>query len=98
MSQKFYSNYVGHCLRFYARYPKPQLETEANRLNWLACDYALQEFLPNERQMLLDIYSGEKTIAENVCNAARLYGVERKSIWNLIKHLEHTVADIRGLI
>ena len=56
MSRTFYSEYVNHCLRFYARHDRPKFHSEADKHNWAACDSALKSFSDNDRAMLLYIY------------------------------------------
>jgi hypothetical protein len=56
MSRTFYSEYVNHCLRFYARHERPKFHSEADKHNWAACDSALKSFSDNDRAMLLYIY------------------------------------------
>lgn len=63
MSRTFYSEYVNHCLRFYARHDRPKFHSEADKHNWAACDSALKSFSDNDRAMLLYIYREGDTLA-----------------------------------
>lgn len=98
MSRAFYSEYVNHCLRFYARHPKTKFKSEADKQNWAACDNALADFTPKERDMLLTIYRDGDTIPDNVYQMAKAMGVKQDSIWKLIGELERKVAKRRGLL
>ena len=40
----FYSEYVQHCMRFYARHTNPKFRSDADKKNWFACDSALKGF------------------------------------------------------
>lgn len=99
MPKTFYSQYVNHCLRFYTRYPKPKLfRSDADMLNWTACKNALEEFPEQDREMLLTIYRGGDTIADNVYQMSEDKGVAQDYIWKLINNLEYRIAKIRGLL
>lgn len=98
MSRTFYSEYVNHCLRFYARHEKPSFHSDADKKNWLACESALKGFSDNDREMLLTIYRGGDTIPDNVYQLAKSKGIKQDSIWKLIGELERKVAKRRGLL
>lgn len=98
MPRTFYSDYVNHCLRFYARYPKPIFYNEVDKNNWQACDKALTEFTEDDRKMLLGIYADGDTIADNVYKIATERNIKQDSIWKLLNNLEHKVAESRKLI
>lgn len=98
MSRAFYSEYVNHCLRFYARHQKPSFHSAADKNNWLACDSALKGFSDRDREMLLTIYREGDTIPDNVYQMAKTKGIKQDSIWKLINELERKVAKRRGLL
>ncbi len=94
----FYSDYVNHCLRFYARHKEPEFKSEADELNWKACKEALEEFTPKNRETLLSIFENGDTIPDSVYNLSRTLGVKQDSIWKLLSDLERKTAKKRGLI
>jgi hypothetical protein len=98
MSRAFYSEYVNHCLRFYARHQKPTFHSEADKKNWEACEVALREFSTPDREMLLVIYKEGDTIADNVYQMAKSKGIKQDSIWKQVGELERRVAKCRGLL
>lgn len=98
MSRTFYSEYVNHCLRFYARHEKPSFHSDADKNNWLACDSALKGFSDSDREMLLTIYREGDTIPDNVYQMAKTKGIKQDAIWALINSLEKKVAKRRGLL
>ena len=98
MSYEFYSEYVNHCLRFYARYEHPALLSDVDKRNWEACDNALREFTDREQDTLLTIYRGYDTLTDNIYQLARKQGVSQNSIWKLVKVLKKKVAEQRGLL
>lgn len=94
----YYSEFVGHCLRFYASHPDPKFKSEADKKNWYACDNALKGFSDSEREMLTTIYSEGDTIPDNVYQMARKMNVKQDVIWKLLNDLERKVAKRRGLL
>lgn len=98
MARAFYSEYVNHCLRFYARHPKPNFHSAADKNNWSACDNALKGFSDSDREMLLTIYREGDTIPDNIYQMAKERGVKQDSIWKLVNELERKVAKRRGLL
>jgi predicted transcriptional regulator len=94
----FYSDYVNHCLRFYARHKEPEFKSEADKLNWKACEEALEEFTPKNRETLLTIFENGDTIPDSVYTLSKNLGVKQDSIWKLLSDLERKTAKKRGLI
>jgi hypothetical protein len=62
----FYSEYVQHCMKFYARHPNPKFKSSADKLNWNACEAALKGFTAQEQDILLNVYTEGDTIPNNV--------------------------------
>lgn len=98
MARAFYSQYVNHCLRFYARYSNPKFYSESDKHNWAACDYALKEFSDSDREMLLTIYREGDTIGDNIYHMAKSNGMSQDTIWKLVDELKCKVAKRRGLL
>lgn len=94
----FYSDYVQHCMRFYARYTNPEFYNVVDELNWYACDDALKDFADIQRDTLLAIYRSADTIPSNIRNLSVTKGFEQDAIWKLVNSLERKVAEKRGLI
>ena len=94
----FYSDYVQHCMRFYARHPRPQFKSDADKHNWNACESAIKTFADNERDILMAVYREGDTIPDNVYTASIYYNINQDIIWKLIKELERKVAKRRGLL
>ena len=94
----FYSEYIQHCMRFYARHPHPIFRSEADKKNWLACDSAMRVLNANERDMLLKVYTEGDTIPDNIHKVAAEYNVKQDVLWRLVNELEKRVARRRGLL
>ena len=98
MSRAFYSEFVSHCLRFYARYEDRIYNSEAEKHNWIACHMALKSFTKAERKKLLTIYKEGDTIPNNVYQVSKKSGVHQDVIWGLVRECEKRVAKYRGLL
>lgn len=94
----FYSEYVQHCMRFYARHPNPKFRSDADKKNWFACDSALKGFSDKERDVLLTIYHEGDTIPDSIYNLSTVLSVKQDILWKLVNDLEHKVAKRRGLV
>lgn len=94
----YYSEFAGHCIRFYARYPQPRFKTEADKKNWFACDNALKSFTDPDRALLLDIFRDGDSIPDNVFQLAKQNSMKQESLWKLVEELERKVAKRRGLL
>ena len=108
----FYSEYVRHCMKFYTRHPRPDFKNEIDRLNWQACDCALESYPAAQRRIFRAVYSSDDTmpdnervtwalcaqLPDNVYQAAKELGVDQSAIWKLIKDLERRIAKRRMLI
>lgn len=94
----FYSEYVQHCMRFYARHPRPKFRSDADKQNWNACDNALNGFTDKERDILMAVYREGDTIPDNVYKLSVDRNIKQDTIWKLINELERKVAKRRNLI
>lgn len=96
--RSYYSDYIQHCMRFYARHPHPKFHSDTDKQNWYASENALKGFSDNERDILLFIYRESDTISNNVYRASVERNIKQDKIWALINELEHKIAKRRGLI
>lgn len=94
----FYSDFVTHCLRFYAGHPRPIFHTEADKKNWNACENALNTFAECDRALLMIIYSEGETVADSVRQLAVHRNMKQDTVWKLVTDLEYKVAKRRGMI
>ncbi len=93
-----YSEYVGHCMRFYARFDVRKPQTLVEQANWTACDKALKSFPEHEQMVLLEIYRRKGEMPSCVNLAANTHGFTREALWKLVAALEKRVAQERGLV
>lgn len=99
MSKKFYTEYVRHALRFYTRYlHNPVFQSDASKENWKSCHSILSKCSEKERDILIDVYSGYDTLADEVYNASKKYSICQDIIWDTMKDIERKIALRRGLL
>lgn len=94
----FYSSYIEHCMRFYARHSNPTFRSDADKQNWKVCEDAIKTFTDNEQDILLGIYRDRDTIADNIHTTSVKLGVNQDMIWKLVNELEKKIAKRRNLI
>lgn len=94
----FYTEYVQHCMRFYSRHPKPKFRSDADKLNWYACDSAIKKFTPAEADILITVYREGDTIPDNIYNLSVERNIKQDNIWKLVNDFERKVAKRRNLI
>ena len=99
MQRPFYSEYVRHCMRFYARNTiKPRFNTEVDKNNWYACHRAIECYSERDRDILVYVYGMYDTLADNVYEIAKQFNIDQNIIWDMIKDFERSIAKKRGLI
>lgn len=99
MNKPFYSEYVRHCMRFYARNTnKPRFNTEVDEKNWYACHRSIERYSDRDRDILIKVFALYDTIADNVYEVAKNYNIDQNIIWDLLKDFERVVARKRGLL
>ena len=99
MSRPFYSEYVRHCLRFYSRnLHVTKFRTNIDEMNWRACHKAMFGLPDKSKDIIVCVYGGRDTLADEVYNASRKFDVHQNIIWDMMKDFEHSVAVCRGLV
>lgn len=101
MVKKYYSDYVRHALRFYARNQIPASPygmSSATLNDWNACQTVFDALLPASKEMLIAVYQPADTMADNVYNASKKFRIQQDCIWSFMAEVERRVAEERGLI
>ena len=98
MNRPFYTEYVRHCMRFYARNRNPRFNTEVDKNNWYACNQAIEGYTERDRDILLRVYCLRDTLADNVYEVAKAENLDQNIIWDMLKEFERAIATKRGLI
>ena len=100
MSRTYYTDYVRHALRFYARnnVHRPLFKSEVDKNNWLSCECILKKYPVEIREILIEIYAGHDTLADEVYIACKKRNIEQNNIWDTMKIVEQKIAHRRGLL
>ena len=94
----YYSPFVSHCIKFYAKYPcANRFRADADQRNWEAVKTSLDTYTGNEAAILLKLYDG-KDLNENINNISGHIGMDKKSLWKIVRNFEYKVACNRGII
>lgn len=97
--KKHYSDHVAHCLKYYARYPRPGDEdSEINKRKWEAVNVSLLDFTETEREIILSIYRKYDTLPDNVYEESMTRHIDQNQIWRLVERVEKRIAQERGLV
>ena len=88
----YYTDYVGHMLRFYARYTVPGNE------NWEAVQRVFVTLETKEAEMLKSVYTHPGVLDAAVREVAQKHGLNPDKLWNLISKVIRKIAKERGLI
>lgn len=96
----YYADYVNHILRFYFRYNRSKgFKNDVDKSNYIAADKVIQRLPNDERDILSDVFCGNKeTLGENVQTAADRYGVDTKTVWSIISTTTVKIAKERRLL
>lgn len=94
----YYSDFVNHCLRFYARHPEAKFKSDTEKKNWLSCDSVLKDLSEADRKTLVAVYADGDTLSDCVFKQAKERGIKQDYIWKLISDIEHKIAKRRGLL
>ena len=99
MTRPFYSDYVRHAMRFYSRNIQiTYFRSEVDKINWNSCNKAIQTYSERDRNILIDVYKGYDTLADNVYNASINWSIDQNVIWDMMKEFERKIAKRRKLI
>lgn len=99
MSRPYYTDYVRHCARFYARWSaESSYKTRADRENWLACAKVINGYSDYDRALLLDVYRSYDAIGDAVYEVAKQRKIDQTVVWNMMESFELKVAKKRGLM
>ena len=93
-----YTEYVRHAMRFYSRYgTRTRFNNEVDKSNWFACHNVLKNYSSRDKDILVYVYGGLDTTADNVYAMANKYHLHQNIIWDMMKEYERKVAIERGL-
>lgn len=96
--RRYYSEYVGHFVRFYLKYPgQTRFKTEQEKKMYNAVHEVWNELELTENSILRQLYLATPLNAE-VEKVAEEQGLTSASIWKLVLRFEDEVARAGGLL
>lgn len=98
MRRNYYSDYVEHCLRYYARNQEPTFTSYTQGKNWIACDIAINALHPKHREIVLAVFRSGDTVQDNVYQCSKEYGMKQDDVWKIVNATMVAIAKERGLI
>ena len=94
-----YTPYVRHAMRFYSRYLHiTEFKSDKDKANWYACHRAIQGYSPVDKDILVCVYGERDTLADNVYEVSKRYGIYQDVVWEMMREFERKVAVERGLL
>lgn len=85
-------------LNFNKYYVCHKFKSDVDRLNYLSADNVFAKLDDKEKLILIDIYSCNDTMGDNVYKIAKMYGINQDKIWTLINKVSNKIAKERKLI
>ena len=76
----------------------PKFKSEAEKVNWLACNAVLTRLDHHDLKLVYDIYRKGDTVADNIYRLASARKVSQGYYWKLVDDIEYKIAQKRGLI
>lgn len=90
--KKYYSEFVAHCIRTYAKSPNQKDS------NTSAVDSVFRELSEADKAILLELYEAHGSITDTVSRIAKRTGMEENRIWCMVTVVEKEIAKRRGLL
>lgn len=99
MNKPFYSDYVRHIMRFYARnLHNTHFRKDVDKVNWMACHNVISTCSNRDKDILVYVYGSYDTLADNVYTMSKKYHIHQNIIWDTMKEIERKIAIERKLI
>jgi hypothetical protein len=94
----YYSEFAGHCARYYVRHRDPHFKTSIHKKDWTAARDAMGKFTEREQEWLRELYLSGDTMPDNVYQLSKREGLDQDIVWGLLQRYAHAIAKRRGLI
>lgn len=96
MAKPFYADYINHCLRFYVR--NENFNNDIDKQKWVAVDRVLRKLPEEDRSIIMEVYSGEAPLLDNVKRTSKNFEVSETTVWTLISKVTKQIAKERRMI
>ena len=101
MSKPFYADYVNRMLRFYVRKvyrERMTVENPVDKKNCLCAAKVLDALPEKDRNVIMDIYEGGDTLADNIYHVSKEMNINQDVLWTLMSKVTKEIAKERGLV
>ena len=99
---RYYSEYVNHMLRFYARHHDKKdnlkFQKKVDEKNWSIVEKNLDGLSEKDRNVIIEVYKRRDTLSDNVYEVSKELGINQDVIWVIISKLSKKIAKERELI
>lgn len=96
---RYYSEYVNHMLRFYARFPEiSAFKNKTDKENWITVKTILDNLSDAERNVIIEVYKRRDTLSDNVYELSKELGINQDIIWTILNKVTRKIAKERELI
>lgn len=96
--RKYYSEFVGHCVRFYVRnLTIKYYRSKADELNYLAVKDCFEELSAEDKDIITECFIA-KDFPAQVKEVAKRNALTESKVWEKIGDFEESVAKRRGII
>ena len=97
-SRRYYSEYIGHFVRFYLLYPDmKRFKSEMEGKMYNAVDEIWNELTELEQEILKRLYLA-KPFNTEVLTVSKEYGIAEPTIWKTVLRFEDGIAKAGGLL
>lgn len=97
-----YSEYVAGALGYFVRHkhdnPPVELNTEALRLNWNACEVVFGNLSKQDQAIVECIYADNGNLNDVIKAYCGIRNLKPAYVWHKVQDIEESIAKVRGLI
>ena len=98
MSKPVYADYTNHMLRFYCKTCRVDLINPIDKLNWAVVDKVLRRLPEEDRNVIMDVYSKNDTLSDNIYTASKERKINQDKIWIIVSKVTNLIAKERMLV
>ena len=104
MAKRFYTDYINHMLRFYARNVRSgdvvrlKFKSEVDKLNWRSVNRVLHNLPERDKDIIIEVFGRGDTLADNIYEVRKELAINQDVIWTLVSKVTNKIAKARRLI
>ena len=98
MSKPVYADYTNYMLRFYCKTCRVDLIDPIDKLNWAVVDKVLRRLPEEDRNVIMDVYSKNDTLSDNIYTASKERKINQDKIWIIVSKVTNQIAKERMLV